>query len=268
MAYSGGKDSTYSMQLLVEKYRAEVVAFTFENGFISPQAHENIRPVCDYLGVKHIMVEHDQQVMQTLIRHAAGNDMYPRQTMERASTICTMCSGFFKSAAYAVALESNIPMIGYGWSPGQAPIQSSLQKANPKFVKMAQKNVTNPVVKVIGEEGRKYFLQDHHYDFPAEKWPVSIHPLAFEDYNEEAIKESIRSIGWVDPTDVDTNSTNCMLNAFANQVHLDRYKFSPYVQEIANMVRNKTMTREEAIEKIYTSQNQELVQYAKDVLGL
>jgi hypothetical protein len=268
MAYSGGKDSTYSLRLFVEKYGANVLAFTFDNGFISHQAWENIKTVCDALGVRHLIIRHPQDMIDNLIRHATDNEMYSEKTMERASTICTMCSGFFKSAAIAYALENNIPMIGYGWSPGQAPIQSAFTQTNPRFVRLAQKNIIKPVIEVIGEGARRYFLSERHYAVPAEKWPISVHPLAFEDYDEEAIKDDIRELGWVNPTDVDTNSTNCTLNAFANQLHIDRYGFHPYVQEIANMVRQGSMSREEALEKIYSEQNPKLVEYAKNRLDI
>lgn len=268
MAYSGGKDSTYSMRLLVEKYGARVRAFTFDNGFISPQAIRNIQTVCDNLGVESLIVEYDSNMLNKLFRYGAENEMYPQQTMLRASTICTICSGFFKSIAFAHSLDNGIPMIGFGWSPGQAPIQSSIVQLKPCFVKMAQENAAQPVIKVLGEEMRDYFLQPHHYNVPADKWPVNVHPLAFEDYNEEFIKENIKELGWAYPKDVDSNSTNCQLNAYANQVHLDRYHFHPYVQEIANMVRVGTMSREEGIEKIYGEQNDKLVKFAKKVLEL
>jgi hypothetical protein len=58
------------------------------------------------------------------------------------------------------------------------------------------------------------------------------------------------------------------LNAFANQCHLQRHHFHPYVWEIANMVRQGVMDRDEGIEKIYTDQNREMVEYAENKLGL
>jgi hypothetical protein len=70
-----------------------------------------------------------------------------------------------------------------------------------------------------------------------ERFPYNVHPLAFLDYNEERIIKEIGEIGWKAPDDTDSNSTNCLLNAFANDVHIKRFKFHPYVWEIANMVR-------------------------------
>ena len=269
MAYSGGKDSTYTMKLFKQKYGAKILAFTFDNGFISPQADDNIKRVCDRLNIEHLVVKYDQEMMNEIFRHAATNDMYPMKTMEIASSICTVCSGFFKSVAMMTALDKNIPFIGYGWSPGQAPIQSALTQANPRFVKMAQQNARKPIANIIGEaEADPYFLKPSHYEVPTDQWPWSVHPLAFEEYNENAIKEEIRQLGWEDPTDVDENSTNCTMNAFANEVHIQRHGFHPYAKEIANMVRQGNLSRREGIEKIYTDQNPHLVNYALERIGL
>ena len=114
--------------------------------------------------------------------------------------------------------------------------------------------------------------QDFYFEIVAplleEHFPHNIHPLAFFDYDEQNIKNQLRDLGWQAPDDTDTNSTNCLLNAFANQVHIDRHRFHPYVWEVANMVRQGLMSREEGKEKIYADQNQEMVEYAKERLDL
>ena len=75
-------------------------------------------------------------------------------------------------------------------------------------------------------------------------------------------------MGWQHPTDTDSNSTNCLINAFANQCHVDQYGFHPYVLEIANMVRQGVLSREAGIKKIYAEQNDEMVKYAQERLEL
>ena len=55
MAYSGGKDSSYTLKLLKENYNLKIIALTFDNHFISPAALENINCVTDKLGVDLIV---------------------------------------------------------------------------------------------------------------------------------------------------------------------------------------------------------------------
>lgn len=269
VAYSGGKDSTYTLWLMKEVYGLRVEAFTYDNYFLSPRAEKNIKTVCETLDVPHKMVRFESGITKKLFSHASKNKMYSIKHMERASTICTLCSSVFKSVALAYVLENNIPMIAYGWSPGQAPMHSALTQSNPRFVKMSQKTASTPVYKVVGEEeGKQFFLKPEHFEVDAKLWPHNVHPLAWEHYNEEDIKKKIADLGWVEPRDVDSNSTNCMLNAWANEQHVKEYQFHPYVMELATMVRQGQMDREEAYEKIYASQNQRLIKFAKAELGL
>ena len=63
------------------------------------------------------------------------------------------------------------------------------------------------------------------------------------------------------------NSTNCLLNSYANQIHRERYGFHPYVWEIANMVRCGAMTRTEGLDKVVAPENPELVRSAERALA-
>ena len=121
--------------------------------------------------------------------------------------------------------------------------------------------------KIVGNQISPFFITEEQFSQP-DKFPYNIHPLAFHEYNEEAIIVRNNELGWEKPDDTDPNSTNCLLNAFANQVHRTKYKFHPYVWEIANMVRAGVMSRKEGLEKIEPPENQTMVQNAKNKLDL
>ncbi len=187
--------------------------------------------------------------------------------MERASTICTSCIGLVKAVMLRTALEKGIPFVGFGWSPGQAPIQASVMHTNPGLTRATQKTITEPLQNVVGSADMlvQYFVTDQQFEHP-ECFPWNIHPLAFLEYNEEKMVDVQQELGWEKPLDTDPNSTNCMLNAYANEVHVKRYGFHPYAWEIANMVRAGVMTREKGMEKFEGGENHDLVKYARDRL--
>jgi len=266
MAYSGGKDSTYTMSLLRKKYNLRVLAFSLDNGFLSPAAVTNIKTVTDFLGVDHILFKPHWDILKKIFTTASERELYSKKTLERASTICTSCIGLVKALCLKTALEQDIPLVAFGWSPGQAPMESSIMKNNPSLIKMAQQAILQPLRSVVDDGVDAYFLQEKHYAMP-ERFPFNVHPMAWEYYNEEMILKDIQQLGWSAPQDTDSNSSNCLLNAYANDIHIKKYGFHPYVWEIANMVRDGVMTREEGHEKIYGKQKEHLIRLAQEKLS-
>ncbi len=266
MAYSGGKDSTYTLDIFVNRYNLRVLAYTFDNAFMSPGAFVNIRNVCANLGVDSLVVHPSPKMLKKIFRVASIKPMYSPKTLERASTICTSCIGMVKSSMLRTALEKNIPFVGFGWSPGQAPLQSSVMKTNAALMKASQKAIYDPLHEIAGDAINPLFVTDEQFSQP-ECFPWNIHPLAFLNYDEDKIVERNMEIGWEKPDDTDHNSTNCLLNAFANNVHRKRYGFHPYVWEIANMVRQGVMTREEGLAKIEPPENPDMVSLIEKQLG-
>ncbi len=268
MAYSGGKDSSYTLKLLRERYDLRVVALTFDNHFVSPTSWDNINVVSDFLQVDTIKIRTPWDITRRLFSLTADEDIFSKPTLLRASSICTACIGLVKSLTLKTALEMSIPLVAFGWSPGQAPIQSAIMQTNTALIRQNQNIFKKALPDEIRNPMNQYFLPDTYYEDYKEQFPINIHPLAFFDYDEENIKEEMTAMGWKAPEDTDTNSSNCLLNAFANHCHLKRHSFHPYVWEIANMVRQGVMNRDEGIEKIYSDQDRNMVEYAKERLGV
>ncbi|MBW1895684.1 MAG: hypothetical protein JRI47_01365, partial [Deltaproteobacteria bacterium] len=93
MAYSGGKDSTYTLKPLKEQYDIRIIALTFDNHFISPISQDNIDTVTDSLGVDSLRVQPPWPIMKSMFRCTAKTDIFPTPTLLRASSICTSCIG-------------------------------------------------------------------------------------------------------------------------------------------------------------------------------
>jgi hypothetical protein len=266
LAYSGGKDSTYTLKLLVKDYGMNVLAFSLDNGFMSEQARKNILHMTDSLGATSVFVRPPFPLLKKAFAFAAGKDIYSPKTLDRASSVCTTCIGLVKSMILKTAIAYGIPLVAYGWSPGQAPISSAIMKTNPRLQRITQRTVRDPLLAALGPELGKYFLTDDDLNADASKWPINIHPLAFMDYDEDRIVEIIRAMGWVKPLDTDPNSSNCLLNALANYVHRKRFNFHPYAWEIAGIVRSGQMDRKDGIEKVTQEEDMNMVDYAAKLL--
>lgn len=267
MCYSGGKDSTYTLMVLKEKYDLNILTITFDNFFLSEQTINNIGIVVENLGVDNIIFKPRFDVLKKIFRKCAKENIYPPKTIERASTICTSCMGIVKAIALRNALEKNIPFITYGWSPGQAPITSSIMKNNPQMVKMMQKTIFDPLYKLVGNKIKPYFLEESHFN-GSYQFPYNISPLAFLEYNEEKIFETISKLGWKIPKDTDSNSTNCLLNSYAIYSHKKQFNFHPYAFELAKLVREGYMDRSLALEKLIQIEDPATVALVQKKLGI
>jgi len=249
IAYSGGKDSSYTLKVMVEKYGCKVLAFTFDNGFLPEVAHQNIRRVVEGAGVDHLLVKPDFTLLRKIFVEAAGGELYARKTVERASTICTSCIAFVKFASLRTAIEQSIPFVVFGWSPGQVAGSSPIFKTNPMIMKSMQKVVYTPLHRIAGDGINPYFLEARHFKH-AVRFPYHISPLSFIEYDEEDVLEGISAYGWTRPDGVDPNSTNCLINSFANQLHKQRYGYNPYVFELSKLVREGYLARSDALERV------------------
>ncbi len=249
VCYSGGKDSSYTLDLLKRHHGLRVVAVTMDNGFISPVALRNIQRVVEALDVDHIAFKPRFGLLQELYTASANEDLHPRKSLERASGICMSCIGLVKFIALRIAIEKGIPLIAFGWSPGQAPLRAAILRTNPQFLEAAQRPLLDLLRRRFGEEVRAYFLEEEHLHDP-DRCPSYVHPLAFHQYDEERIHARLAELGWERPGDTDPNSTNCLLNAYANHVHQERFGYNPYVFEIASLVRRGILPREEGLRRL------------------
>jgi hypothetical protein len=155
--------------------------------------------------------------------------------------------------------------MAWGWSPGQAPIRSSIMKINPVLFRTTQEMYRKPMSEIAGEAVNRYFLTEEQFNQIGFSYNVS--PLAFMDYDEHKIIQKIQEFGWVNPEGLDSNSTNCLLNTYANHVHIKNHGFHPYAFEIAGMVRSGVMLRQDGFDKIYGGcENRLLLDMAREKL--
>jgi len=191
MAFSGGKDSTYTLKLLKENYNLRIIALTFDNHFVSPAAWTNIEKVADILQIDCIRFRLPWPAAHSIFSLTSSKDIFSKPTLLRASSTCTACIGLVKSLVLKTALEMSIPLVAFGWSPGQAPIQSAIMKTNPALIRQTQSALKKSFLTETTTSMDSYFIPESYYEIYKERFPQNIHPLAFFDYNEEQIKKEL-----------------------------------------------------------------------------
>lgn len=266
LAYSGGKDSSFTLYKLREKYHVSVLAVTFDNGFLTEQCRQNIHKVTANLGVDSITIKPSFSNLAKVFNLAASKEIYPKKSLERASSICTACIGIVKSIAYQEAILRKIPFVCFGWTPGQVHVKSPIMRLDYRMILANQKQIQEPIVKNLGDEYKKYFIDPEWIEAQKEYVPYLAYPLVFSNYNEEEILDTIKSIGWKKPQDTDMNSTNCLLNSYANSIHARDYGYNPYSLEIASLVRKGFLSREEGLKRLSMPGEDSVINYVKNEL--
>jgi hypothetical protein len=267
VCYSGGKDSTLTLKLAVEKYKLKILAFTLENGFTSPEANLNIERVVSTLGVDHITFRPSQKFMRNLYRVSSLHEIYNKKTLTRISANCNSCISIVNNIALKYALEKDIPFILSGFTLGQIPLNAIYYTTNYSFLKESRQYFMDKLTTLLGDEVTKYMGISDQIINRIKKYPVNINLLCLESYTEKEIIEEIMPLGWVQPKDVDGCSSNCRINAFNNYVHEQKYGYSPYELELSHLIRKKLLSREEALKKLL-DQPMEQIKYAMDVLQI
>jgi hypothetical protein len=163
LAYSGGKDSTITLKILKERYDLNLLAVTFDNGFISPRALENIRSVTAALDVDHLLFRPAERILHTVFAKSIHSGLYPLKSLERASAICNSCMNMVKAVLLKLSIEMNIPAVAYGWSPGQAPMAASVWRATAAMVRRSQSAARAVLYEMVGDRLDSLFLQERHY---------------------------------------------------------------------------------------------------------
>ncbi len=250
-ALSGGIDSSYALYRLRQDYpHLNILAVQFDNGFISETALENARKFCDLTGSAYLCLTLDQAALNdTFSRAARTRDAYPGSAKYRASDICNTCISIVKQKIIGLAVSTGSPYVIFAFSPGQtdAPF-IALSKA---FLAWTRK-LFDGNLKAMGVAERDAYLIDADLIRAGSPEPrvTIIHPFLVWDYDKPAFKKECLELGWTEPDLKDHNSSNCLLNAFAIQNHLDKYHIHPYAYDLAALVRQENMNREDTLKKL------------------
>ncbi len=267
-ALSGGKDSSYTLHKLKKEYPfLKVLAVQFDNGFISDNAVENAKKICELTGSDYFKLTMEPETLYETFRKAAeSRDAFPKFAKYRASDICNTCISIIKQKLIEEAIVQDAPFIMFAFTPGQSPNPIIPLKAN--FIRWSRNIFEKQLQKIgIDDRGENFLVKNDVIDNMGKEGPRMLHPLCLWDYNEGKIIETLVELGWNPPDLNDSNSTNCTLNSFACYNHLEKYGIHPYGFDIAGIVRSGDMSREEGLEKLHQELSQPLIEEAANKLN-
>jgi len=245
VAFSGGKDSTFVLQWLVNVAQLRCIAVTVDNGFISPQALENGHAVTDALGVDWILYRPAPTFMRKLYRESAVNPgIHAPSAALRASATCQSCIHLINTYVVRLALERGTPLVAGGYLSGQVPRGTSSLRIDHTRAGAAREATSERYHGVLGADAGRYLAVPAR---PGSSHVTVLNPLLAIRVTEDEILASIAPLGWKRASDTGRQSTNCRLNDLGIFLHQRYHGFNPYLLEMAAQVREGLLSRDEAL---------------------
>ena len=233
---SGGKDSSYVLHLMVRRYKANVLAFTHDNGFYTDEARQNVDTMVKTLGVDHRYVTMDKGLFRRIHQALLKN---------RCADLCLGCPTGGIAAANALAMEHHIPIVVWGFSPQTEPIFPLEFTATYDYRYLV--NAVKPYVK------RSELGSFRHAAMPWLFYTLVMRRVRYVflpeyvDWNDRAIGEVLsKEYGWVDYGNGKPHF-DCLLADVYDYFLNQRFGTSRIVEKLSQMVRCGQLTREEAL---------------------
>lgn len=253
IAYSGGKDSTFTLSMLVRDYGLRCLAVTVDNGFLSDTAIDNCRRVSDTLGVDHIFFKPAFGFMQRLYTRSLRGGVHVPSAIKRASDVCGSCINLINTHMLSLAVQNRVMLVAGGYLGGQVPKDGAVLDIDLDVMRRARATTLARYRESFGDEAARYFAApDPPPPESGNNWRriTIINPLLTVAYSESELVTAIAPLGWARPADTGGHSSNCRLNDVGIVAHQRRYGFHPYAFELAELVRKGFMDRDVAIARL------------------
>ena len=261
---SGGKDSTYVLHRLTSAYDANVVAVTFDNGFLSEYAQSNIQAITRASGVDHFIYKPDWKAYRA----------FYSATLRKLADPCIACSigGYVLSVRGCRDLR--IPFFVHGRSPmqmfrhwypgtrdlGIGPLRRNLAEHSPSALRKDYRAIARRMRLLL-----LYLIRDVRIRrrilrelFGAGFRGTAVTPeflafFLFEPYDEVEIVRHLEALdaGYRRPQrHTVLGHGDCLIHDVSAYLYEQHHGVSRVLPEVAAMLRQGAITQEEAREII------------------
>jgi hypothetical protein len=240
---SGGKDSTFILHLAVNIFNLKVITMTYDNGFLSQLALDNIKRAVDITKTKHVFGRSDPELKKKIYRIS----------LLKSGDLCGVCDIATKANIVKVAKEFSIPLILYGNSPLEEDsfVPDSIQDiARIKYILKESNELTR-------KEINDFLIFPHlnHLSLAVNRrigiMPKEISPLFYiNNPSDKEMGEIItRELDWkADNAREYSKHFDCIAEPMTNYIRYKIYGYERRLCQYSNMIRRNEISREKALE--------------------
>ena len=217
---SGGKDSMYVLYYAVQKLGMKCLAFTLNNGYLTPHARENIDRACRILGVEHVYYCLDPKLTNQLFA------LFMRKT----GYFCSVCLRAISMATDLIADMHDIPLMFAGSSARtELPLTPEMFQPGPvPYVKRVLEGeaVAGMCQRLLYEGSFKRRVGNHLFWWGSQRrvrvcaW---VNLPDYIDWDYDHVYKTIREeLGWQAPPD-QLEHTDCGIHGVTTYMHNRRF---------------------------------------------
>jgi hypothetical protein len=261
--FSGGRDSSYALHLIVNELKMTPITYTYDWGMITDVGHRNISRMCAKLGVENIVVAADiSKKRQNIAKNLKAWLKSPHLGM---ISILTAGDKHFFKYIETVKKQTGISLNLWGINPLEVThFKAGFLGVKPDFEakRVYMSGLYNQLIyqflrfkAMLQSPG--YFnsslwdtLSGEYYRSFAEKKDY-YHVFDYWQWDEKIIDETLRQYDW--ELAPDTNTTWRIGDgtaAFYNYVYYTVAGFTEHDTFRSNQIREGQITREEALELV------------------
>ena len=243
---SGGKESSYILDVLVKEYDMKVLAFNFNNGFQHHDAVRNIENLVDNLGVDLHIYRPSQEMLYRLMC----------AFLSKAGEFCTPCNMLISATGFRLARQNGIRAImsgnAMGTSPGLEGLSSACHYDRKYYLTIANS--------LLGRREREFYLNPPYVRTTIRRLlGIEAQVINVLDYLQPTLKEihdRLDGIGWKHPADAIQHG-DCLLDPLKEHLYYKRWGCTEVTSLYSLLIRNGEITREEALKKTLAEEHNE-----------
>jgi len=271
VAISGGRDSSFVLYNMVEKYDMRVLALTVDSGAITPEGYRNIKTITESLGVDHVWIRDEAQ-----IKTAKENTKIKFHAWLKKPSIHTIVPTLnagdktMNLRIYKYADRNGIPLVIGGNIIGNSSFEQEHFKtgflgvfpdnrgnySTPDKIKLsilfAVEHFKSPCAFHLSIL-REYLEGAFVYFFESILKPRSVDTLGFFDYiywDEKEILSTIYKLGWEGASDATTTwRIDDAAYPLINYLYYNLVGFTEHDEMYSKMIREGQISRQEGLKR-------------------
>ncbi len=271
---SGGKDSCYVAYLAKRKYNFRVLAVCYDFPFLCDLARQNIKNVCESLGIEVRIIKTNNNMEYRYIR----NHMLSVMGTGTSWGQCLFCHYGIDAILYHVATNEEVPVVLGGitkyelWDPGSRMVF---------LLERVKKMPLSGQAKFVHRQSRAYAClvnQRHQFSIPGNSLlnvyrrakipkdgPRHLSVFDYLSWDQKVIERTLmEETGWVKPDKSITWRYDCSLEPFLDYTYKKEFGISTVGIYLSHMIRDGLISRAEAVQMLEKSEDDTLLRVQID----